>query len=172
MHDLLDYGRPPVLRLAPARPADVVRLAVRACALVGRERQVEVIEQVEQGLPELEIDGARIEQGLVNLLANAIEHSPTGGRVWVRAERAATEGGHAVRFLVRDSGSGLARVDRDRIFEPFYSRRKGGTGLGLSIVRRIVESHGGQVHAESRAEGGADFSFTLPTARPAPEPRS
>lgn len=172
MHDLLEYGRPPVLRLAPARPADVVRLALRACALVSRERQVDVIEEVEEGLPELELDGARIEQALVNLVANAIEHSPHGGRVWVRAERSASEGGPAVRFLVRDSGSGLARVDRDRIFEPFYSRRQGGTGLGLSIVRRIVESHGGRVHAESRAEGGAVFSFTLPTARPAQEPRA
>ena len=172
MHDLLDYGRPPVLRLAPARPADVVRLAVRACALVIRERQVEVIEEVEEGLPELPIDGARVEQALVNLVANAVDHSPHGGRVWVRAERTATEGGPAVRFRVRDSGSGLAGVDRTRIFEPFYSRRKGGTGLGLSIVRRIVESHGGQVHAESRAEGGAEFSFTMSAARPAPEPRS
>jgi PAS domain S-box-containing protein len=172
MHDLLDYGRPPVLRLAPVRPADVVRLAVRACALVSRERQVEVIEEVEAGLPELDLDGARIEQALVNLVANAIEHSAHGGRVWVRAEHSATEGGPAVRFLVRDTGSGLGRVDRDRIFEPFYSRRKGGTGLGLSIVRRIVESHGGRVHAEGRAEGGAEFSFTLPTARQAQDARS
>lgn len=172
MHDLLDYGTPPALRLAPVRPADVVRLAVRACALVSQERRVEVIENVEEGLPELELDGARIEQALVNLLANAIQHSAHGGTVWVRAELSAGEGGPAVRFAVRDAGSGLARVDRDRIFEPFYSRRQGGTGLGLSIVRRIVEAHGGRVHAESRAEGGAVFSFTLPTARPAQEPRS
>jgi PAS domain S-box-containing protein len=172
MHDLLDYGTPPVLRLAPARPADVVRLAVRACALVSEERQVEVVEEVEEGLPEVDLDSSRIEQALVNLVANAIQHSAQGGTVWVRAERSANEGGPTVRFLVRDAGSGLERVDRDRIFEPFYSRRKGGTGLGLSIVRRIVESHGGRVHAESRAAGGATFSFTLPTTRPPQEPRA
>jgi signal transduction histidine kinase len=98
-----------------------------------------------------------------------VQHSPHGGTVWVRAEHGATEGGPVVRFLVRDAGPGLARVDPERIFEPFYSRRQGGTGLGLSIVRRVVESHGGRVHAESRAEGGAEFSFTLPTTRPAGE---
>ena len=172
MRDLLDYGKPPVLRLAPARPADVVRLAVRACAVVSRERQVDVIEDVEEGLPEIVIDSARIEQALENLVANAVQHSARGGKVWVRAERQDDSGGPAVRFLVRDTGAGLARVDRDKIFEPFYSRRKGGTGLGLSIVRRVVESHGGRVHADSRAEGGAEFSFTLPTARPAKGGRS
>src|SRR4029450_3640266 len=128
-------------------------LPVRACALVSRERRVEVIEEVEEGLPEIGIDGARIEQALVNLVANAIQHSARGARVCVRAERSATEGGPALRFLVRDSGSGLQGFDRDRIFEPFYSRRKGGTGLGLSIVRRIVESHGGRGAASTRAQG-------------------
>jgi PAS domain S-box-containing protein len=167
MRDLLDYGKPPVLRLAPARPADVVRLAVRACAVVSRERQVDVIEDVEQGLPEIVIDSARIEQALENLVANAVQHSARGGTVAVRAERLVADGGAAVRFLVRDTGAGLGRVDRDKIFEPFYSRRKGGTGLGLSIVRRVVESHGGRVQAEGRPEGGAEFSFTLPTTRPA-----
>lgn len=167
MRDLLDYGKPPVLRRAPARPADVVRLAVRACALVSQERRVEVVEEVEDGLPELSLDGARIEQALENLVANAVQHSPTGGTVWVRAERRAADGGAAVRFLVRDAGPGLAEVDLDKVFEPFYSRRQGGTGLGLPIVRRVVEAHGGRVHAESRAEGGAEFSFTLPIAPPA-----
>jgi signal transduction histidine kinase len=167
MRDLLDYGKPPVLRLAPARPADVVRLAVRACAVVSRERQVNVIEDVEEGLPEIVIDSARIEQALENLVANAVQHSPRGATVAVRAERLAADGGADLRFLVRDSGAGLGRVDREKIFEPFYSRRKGGTGLGLSIVRRVVESHGGRVHAESRPEGGAEFSFTLPASRPA-----
>ena len=150
----------------------MVRLAVRACAVVSGERQVDVVEDVEEGLPEIAIDSARIEQALENLVANAVQHSARGGKVWVRAERQDESGGPAVRFLVRDTGAGLARVDRDKIFEPFYSRRKGGTGLGLSIVRRVVESHGGRVHADSRAEGGAEFSFTLPTARPAKGGRS
>jgi PAS domain S-box-containing protein len=166
MRDLLDYGKPPVLRLGPARPADVVRLAVHACAAVSRERQVDVVEEVEDGLPELTLDGARIEQALENLVANAVQHSPRGTAVRVRAERLRSGETDSVRFVVQDSGPGLGRVDRERIFEPFYSRRQGGTGLGLPIVRRVVEAHGGRVDAESRAEGGAEFSFTLPVVRP------
>jgi signal transduction histidine kinase len=172
MRDLLDYGKPPLLRPARARPSDVVRLAVRACALVSRERGVDVVEEVADGLPTFEADSARIEQGLQNLVANAVQHSPRGGTVRVCCERATAEGREGLRFVVSDQGPGLSKVDPGRLFEPFYSRRKGGTGLGLSIVRRVVESHGGRVHAEDGAAGGAVFSFTVPLARVDAEPLS
>jgi PAS domain S-box-containing protein len=164
MRDLLDYGKPPVLRLSPARPVDVVRLAVRSCVLVSRERRVDVVEDVPDGLPTFEADSARIEQALQNLVANAVQHTVRGGSVRVSAARSVAAGQAAVRFCVEDEGPGLAKVDPARLFEPFYSRRKGGTGLGLSIVRRVVESHGGFVQAESRPGKGAVFSFTVPVS--------
>ena len=67
-----------------------------------------------------------------------------------------------MEISVLDEGKGLAAADIPRLFEPFFSRRKGGTGLGLSLVQRIVEAHGGRVVAGNHAGGGAAFTVSLP----------
>ena len=160
MRDLLDYGKPQSLKPAPAHLKDLVSRSVRACAVLARERGVNVVEDVPADLPILVVDLGRIEQVLENLVANAIQHSPKGGSVRIAAAHAAPE--RIVQCSVEDDGPGIPEEDRERIFEPFFSRRKGGTGLGLSIVQRIVESHGGRVEAENRPGGGARFTVTLP----------
>ena len=115
-------------------------------------------------LPKVHADGPRIEQVLVNLIHNAVKFTPPGGDVVLLAE--AGEG--VVRFAVRDSGIGIPADDVPRIFERFYrvdrSRSGGGTGLGLSISRHLIESHGGQIWAESREGEGSIFYFTLQNA--------
>jgi two-component system CheB/CheR fusion protein len=130
---------------------------------------------VPEGL-EVEADRLKLEQVLVNLLGNAIKFTPAGGEVVVGACSA----GGQVRIEVRDTGEGIARVDLERIFEPFVQagepgplthadrrqRRARGTGLGLAICRQIVTLHGGTVHAESEGPGkGATFVVVLPQAR-------
>jgi PAS domain S-box-containing protein len=164
--DLLEYGKPPALRLRQARPEKIVRIAVRACSLLARERGVHLVEDVDPGLPSLAVDADRMHQVIENLLANAIQHSPRDSTVRVAARVSSTRQNGAMLFLVEDEGPGIAEAHRTRLFEPFFSRREGGTGLGLSIVQRIVEAHGGKVSIETRSRGAA-FVVTLPLAEAA-----
>jgi PAS domain S-box-containing protein len=164
--DLLDYGRPSVLQRAPTDLGGVVRRAVRACATLSKQRDVAIEERIAAPLPRLELDGARMEQALENLLTNALQHAPRGSLVRVSAERATFDEEPCVRCAVEDEGPGLATESLGRVFEPFFTRRKGGTGLGLSIVRRMVEAHGGGVTAENREAGGARFTVWLPVGEP------
>jgi PAS domain S-box-containing protein len=162
MRDLLDYGRPSVLRRAPARLGDVVRRAVRSCAALSRQHGVNVQEDVPRDLPAIEVDATRLEQALENLVANAIQHAPPGSVVTVQG-RVESDGGSALaRCTVEDEGPGLSPAALERVFEPFFTRRRGGTGLGLSIVQRAAEAHGGSVSAENRPGGGARFTLVLP----------
>ena len=119
-------------------------------------------------LPPVRADGDRLTEILLNLLDNAIRHTPKGGRIAVAAQR--TADGGFVRVSVGDSGPGIAAQERERVFDRFYradpsrAAATGGTGLGLAIARALVEAHGGTVAVDESAEGGASFSFTLPIA--------
>lgn len=105
------------------------------------------------------IDPGRVRQVLVNLLANALRHTPPGGRVLARCF---AETGLAV-VEVRDNGSGIAPADLPHVFERFYkSADSGGMGLGLAIAHHLVTAHGGTIHAESSAGQGTLIWFTLP----------
>ena len=155
MRDLLDFGRPSRPDLSQCRMEEVVEAAVSACAPLARRKSVEIAWPRGAAVPPVLADRARVSQVLQNLIENAVHFSPEGGRV----EVALGLGGDApegwVECAVRDSGPGFDPADLPRLFEPFFTRRRGGTGLGLSIVQRIVYDHGGEVAAENHASGGA-----------------
>jgi two-component system, OmpR family, phosphate regulon sensor histidine kinase PhoR len=114
----------------------------------------------------VEADRGRLTQVTVNLLDNALRHTPSGGRVTVELAR---ENDTAV-LRVRDTGTGIPFVDLPRIFERFYvvdrlrSREHGGTGLGLAIAKHLVEAHGGTLAADSVYGRGATFTMRVPAA--------
>ena len=106
----------------------------------------------------------KIERVLLNLLTNALRHTPSDGSVAVHVEQVRDE----VVVRVEDTGDGLEPETRERMFERFWradeSRSGSGAGLGLAIARALVEAHGGRIWAENRSEGGARVAFTLPIA--------
>ena len=148
------------LRRLPVAP--VVSSTLRSVEAEARTRHVRL---------EAEMDDAatarfapdKLERVLLNLLTNALHHTPSDGAVAVLVEPQL----HEVRVAVEDTGEGLNAEARERMFERFWradqSRSSRGTGLGLAIARGLVEAHGGRIWAEERDGGGARVCFTLPS---------
>jgi two-component system, OmpR family, sensor histidine kinase BaeS len=128
-------------------------------------KQVEVVYEEPASPPgPVRADPARLEQILGNLLANALRHTPSGGRVWLTV----APNSAGASLSVRDSGPGIPEDALPRLFERFYradssrSREEGGTGLGLAIARQLARAHGGDLLAANHPAGGAVFTLTLP----------
>ena len=160
MRDLLELGKPVVLDRSSVSLESILQDALRACEPLAAG--LLVCQDVPHNLPPVYADRTRVVQVFQNLVQNAIQHSPPGGKVLLEAGREPAGGG--VWCAVRDAGPGFAPEDLRRLFEPFYTRRKGGTGLGLSIAQRIVEQHGGRIEAGNHPEGGAMVMVSLPAA--------
>jgi two-component system, OmpR family, sensor histidine kinase SaeS len=152
------------------REAPLDRL-VRAC-LLGVEaeaeaRHVSVQALVAEHLPPVRCAPDQVQRILLNLLTNALRHTPSDGSVAVLVEPIDPA---EVRVTVEDTGEGIPAGAEQRIFDRFWrgdrarTPGRGGTGLGLAIARGLVEAQGGRIWAESRPEGGARISFTLPAA--------
>ncbi|GEJ57981.1 sensor histidine kinase [Anaeromyxobacter diazotrophicus] len=166
IHDLVDVasleaGRP---SLAPAEQeaAAVAREAAEALQALAADRGVALTVEAPEAVP-LRCDRDRLLQVLTNLLANALQVTPAGGRVRLSARR----GGEGVLFTVADDGPGIPAEDLPHLFERWYRGRRArypGSGLGLAIARAIVEAHGGRIWVESVEGQGSAFSFALPCA--------
>src|SRR5688500_3160114 len=119
-------------------------------------------------------DPLRLTQVIVNILNNAAKYTPDGGAIWLRAERT----DHVVELRVRDTGRGIERDQLDRVFDlfiqvdPSVGTALGGLVVGLALVRRIVELHGGYVHANSEGpRKGSEFVVRMPIGTRAKLPR-
>ena len=117
----------------------------------------------DSSLPVFEIDREQMKRAVVNLLENAVAATSNHGEVHVRT---AYDRDLAMAIVeVSDNGSGIDPRDRDRLFEPYFSRRPGGSGLGLTIVSSIVSDHNGFVRVKDSAAGGASFVIELPVRK-------
>lgn len=141
--------------------APVVTACLRSLEAQAQARRVTLDHDL-QDAPAARCTPQHVERVLLNLLTNALHHTPADGTIAVSVGRA--EG--SVRVTVEDSGSGLTPEATRRMFDRFWrgdsARNGSGSGLGLAIARGLVEAQGGRIWAEARSSGGARVSFTLP----------
>jgi two-component system, OmpR family, phosphate regulon sensor histidine kinase PhoR len=143
-------------------PKELIEPAVERMRLQAKRASLSLEIEVADDLPPVLADPPRLQQVLVNLLHNAIKHTPPNGKIRVSAYLE----NETVVFSVSDTGSGISAEDLPRIFERFYkadqARRSDGIGLGLSIARHLVEAHGGEIWAKSQLGQGSTIYFRLP----------
>ena len=162
MEELLEYGKPFRGDLYLVSMEEMVARSVRACMPAADVAHVTLESIVEDSLPKIRIDRRRLSKVFVNLIENAIQHSPQTSRVTIEAHRI-NDGNHEwVQCAIRDSGAGILPEDMPKIFEPFFSKRRGGTGLGLAIAQRIMQEHGGKLIAGNNPDGGACMIARFP----------
>jgi signal transduction histidine kinase len=171
-------------RAAGQEPTDLVKLVDDTLLLLEREmnKYRVTVERSYQAIPPALVNGNQIQQVLLNLLINARQAMPNGGRLWIKLLNDPEN--NMVDLVVRDSGCGIPADKLPRIFESFYTTKngpdasgKGGTGLGLSMCRDIIESHHGRIRVDSTVGRGTAFTLKLPVVaktappqRPAPMP--
>jgi PAS domain S-box-containing protein len=165
MEDLLEYGRPQAQAPEMGSLTDLVTEAITLVGPHAAQAGVAIEPSLARGLPVVTMDHRRMLQVFKNVVENAVQHSPRGSRVFVRLGAASRSGAEWIECAVRDAGPGFALEDLPRVFEPFFTRRRGGTGLGLSIVQRVVDEHGGSVEIRNHEDGGAVVTVRLLAAR-------
>lgn len=131
--------------------------------------RVRVLEEHASSLPECLVDLDRFSRAVDNLLRNAFSHTPDGGTITVQTRKVDER---QVELEIRNTGSWVPPEERERIFQPFVSRRSGGTGLGLAIAQQIAYAHGGWIDVESEPDSHTSFFLRVPasTDQPAPAP--
>lgn len=171
VNDILDFSKLRYkdirLKPGPVNAHSVVQLQIEMLAFsMEKTRHLGIINDIPGDLPSIHADEARFTQVLQNLLSNSIKYT-NEGEIRIGARVIADE---MVEFSVSDTGSGIAREERSRIFEPFeqaqddIEKSRGGSGLGLSIARSLVELQGGKLWLHESDGPGATFLFTLPVA--------
>jgi len=151
----------------PIDVPDLLTATVERLKMQFEEKGVLLVVEIPDGLPQVQADDDRIGQVLLNLVGNAMQYTPSGGEVKIKATHQDDE----ISISVSDTGIGISPEHLEHLFTRFYrvdksrSRAGGGSGIGLTIAKFLVEAHGGRIWAESAGPDlGSTFTFTLPVA--------
>ena len=161
VQQVLHFARPRDPQFGPKRLNEVVEYCLELAKVYLRKATVEIDLKLEPRLPLIVMDQGMISQVVMNLIINGIEAMSEGGGQLV-IQTSLNDDGSAVILKVSDTGQGILDEDRNRVFDPFFTRKPEGTGLGLSISRQIIEKHGAFIEIESRRGAGTTFRIIFP----------
>ena len=155
--EMLDFGKELEIHPADVSLNTIVEEAIGVARPMAEASGVELCVETDRNLVEFPMDGPRIKQVLLNLISNSIQASTPGNKVTIKTE---SSNGH-VLLQVSDQGCGISLEDRDKIFDPFFSKKKDGTGLGLAIVKKIVEAHDANISVQSNKPQGTTITIAF-----------
>jgi PAS domain S-box-containing protein len=154
--DLQDYARPVGADMVNTSLPDLVSAIVSSVKIPSN---VQVAVDIRTEPSQLMLDPTLIRRVLTNLILNAIQAMPNGGKLTIKGAKE----GNSIAFAVRDTGVGIAPETIGKIFDPFFTTKAQGQGLGLPVCKRLVEAHGGTIDVMSRIGEGSTFTFRIPT---------
>lgn len=160
-----DFSKMPAPQFRPVQVNEVLRDVVRlfqSQLQAPGHSQIAVILDLDDRLHSIAADPELLHRAISNLVLNAVDAMPNGGTLTLRSR------GHEqkVTIAVSDTGTGLTREERERIFTPYYTSKQNGTGLGLAIVQSVISDHGGTIAVQSEPGKGTTFTIELPRTRP------
>ncbi len=159
IRELLQLGHPSALNLIECSPNEIVEKALSLISIKAKQKGV-IIEKSLKCKEHFFVDYEQIEQVVLNLLLNGIE-SINGLPAKLTIETGVSNG--FLKISISDTGSGLSKDDKEKIFRPYYTTKDRGTGLGLSITNRIVETHKGKIVVTSKKDKGSTFTVLIPS---------
>ena len=165
---MLNLAHPERLVEEPLQVPDAVRDALALAEHQLRRNGIELETELADDLPRVRGDRDRLGQVFLNLILNAVDAMPSGGRLSISCGRH----GEQIATRVKDTGSGIPETDLAKVFDPFYTTKSvgEGTGLGLSIAHGIVDKHGGRIDVSSHSGEGTEFTVVLPAIQPKADP--
>ncbi|MEW5909203.1 MAG: ATP-binding protein [Thermodesulfobacteriota bacterium] len=156
--DFLNFAKPKIPNLLPCRVEEVIEKNIAYLATQIREKEFEISPRYDNNLPEIMADASMLYQAFLNILINAMQAMPKGGRIDITVSSVSK----GVEISFEDQGEGIPAEFTEKIWSPFFTTKETGTGLGLGIVKKVIEAHDGTVGIENRPGIGTRVTIQLP----------
>lgn len=154
INDLMEYSKGIRLELNDCSPKELLQAAL---ALIEIPENIK-LEDHTTDKPLIKVDCEKVRRAFANIMKNAIEAMPNGGKLQIKSKRKSEN----IEFSFTDSGTGIPEENMDKLFTPLFTTKAQGMGFGLAICKRIIESHGGAISVRSKLGDGSTFTVTLP----------